>query len=311
MKNILTILLIILFFACKQSASQPANPTPYSIGGGNKVVFLGDYYTDYLNAVKAGSKNKDSLYGNKIQGPIISNYFSSCEYSRLVGFQFYSPIQDTTGIRDRISIIYNNREKIEKIIAATLKDCNKYLKNDTLTIYIQPFPGGYMSKIIKRMNGIAGITAGSKQIMMTIDPEVNSWSDVLAASLAHEYNHAYWTKMNYKNLHNWNLLSYLIFEGRADSYSHIIYPDRIAPWDTALSVNEKSDLWIKLKPKLQEVDPGFQRGVMFGSKEYPIWGGYALGYAIVQSALKNNPKLTPEEWTNLDPEKILEMSDYK
>ena len=47
------------------------------------------------------------------------------------------------------------------------------------------------------------------------------------------------------------------------------------------------------------------------AKIFPKWSGYIIGYAIVQSALKNNTQLTPEEWSSLKPEDLFKMSDYK
>jgi uncharacterized protein YjaZ len=324
MKN-LSLLSVIFLFACnqppkKENSQQPdapkVSPTAYAIGGGNKVVFLTDYYADYLKSVKAGIKNHDSLYRMKIQYPICNKYFSTCEWAQLISYSFYYPMQDTTGLEAELATIDNNKEKIEKTISSTLADCNKYLKNDSITVYVQPFEGGYMKNILKRMGGITAVTGGSKQVMLTIDPEVNIWSDKIADCIAHEFNHTYWTKMNFRNPGNkWNMLNYLVFEGRADAYAHFIYPAVLAPMDTALTEQQKTDLWARIKPELNNEDMTFQRKVMFGSLEdkvnYPLWGGYCLGFAIVESALKNNPKLTPEEWTNTAPEKILEMSDYK
>ena len=54
----------------------------------------------------------------------------------------------------------------------------------------------------------------------------------------------------------------------------------------------------------------FQMEVMFGSRNYPFSGGYTLGYDIVQMALEN-PTMSVENWTNLNSEKLLEMSGYK
>jgi uncharacterized protein YjaZ len=310
------IVLCTIIFGCNQPAPQnvnKVNPTAYSIGGGNKVVFLNDYYLAYIKAIKAGSKNLDSLYKNIVQYPIMNNYFSSSEFSQLIEYSFH-PVTDTSVIKGRILAIKAKEAKINGLILSALVSCNKYLKDDSMTIYIQPYEGGYPEDIVKKMNGIMAVTAGSKQIILTIDPEIDSWSDRIATTLAHEYNHAYWTKMDFKNPANkWDMLNYLIFEGRADSYCHFIYPHAdLAAWDTALSDKEKADLWVKLKPKLQSQDMSFQREVMFGGRDgYPIWGGYCLGYTIVQSALRNNPNLKPEEWAILSPEKILEMSDYK
>jgi len=313
------IFLLILLIACKQSPKQlyadKVTPIAYQIGNGNKIVFLNDYYTDYINSIKAGIKNHDSLFRTKIQCPICTNYFSKCEYAQFVSSLFYNP--DTTYLEDRISEINTNRDKIEKIISSALMECRKHLKNDSITICVQPYAnaGGYTDTIIKLMGGNTGMTVGSKEILLTIDPTVILWSNTLGDAVAHEYNHTYVIKMHFFPGEERTILGSLIMEGKADSYAHFIYPSIIPRWDTILPKAEKIALWNRLKPELNDTDINMYTKVMFGDRSnltnYPIWGGYCLGYSIVQSALKNNPTLSPEQWTNLSPERILEMSDYK
>ena len=50
--------------------------------------------------------------------------------------------------------------------------------------------------------------------------------------------------------------------------------------------------------------------IMFGSSEYPIWGGYSIGFDIMQTAFRNHPHILKTNWTNLEAEKLLELSDY-
>ncbi len=318
MRNLSGFLLLLLLIGCNQSSKQAYTtkvaPIIYQAGNGNRIVFLNDYYTDYINSLKAGAENHDSLFRKKIQSPC-NTYFSKSEYAQYLSTLFYVP--DTTNLDERISEINNNLDKIEKIISSALVECRKYLKNDSITICIQPYAnvGGYADTIIKIRGGNTGLTVGSKEILLTIDPSVISWRNMLGETLVHEYNHAYWIKMHFSEEDERNILLDLINEGKADSYAHFIYPSIIPIWDTILPNKEKIAFWNRLKPKLNNTDLNMYRKVMFGDRSdltnYPIWGGYCLGYSIVQSALKNNPSLTPQEWSNLSPEKILEMSDYK
>ena len=50
---------------------------------------------------------------------------------------------------------------------------------------------------------------------------------------------------------------------------------------------------------------------MFGSSNYPVWGGYSVGYDIVRTALVNNKNLKADYWTNLETINILRKSKYK
>lgn len=275
----------------------------------NKIIFLNDYYSAYADIVKNDIANRDNLYKEKIQTAIFNNYFLKSEYSDIVNDFLSAPIQNTTELKQAIERIDVNKKKIERKITSTLKKSNTYLKNDSLTIYILPVNPDNKA-IMQSMNGIMGLTAGSKQILLTIEPEIIGWEEMLEYAVAHEYNHMYWTKMNFGKSTKWTLLDYLIFEGRGDSFAHLLYPKVKAPWTFALNEKDKDDLWNRIKPKLQSEDISFQMEVMFGSKNYPFSGGYTIGYDIVQIALKNT-RLTAENWTNLSSEKLLEMSGYK
>jgi uncharacterized protein YjaZ len=320
MKTTIPFLCFIILFACNQPAKQETktqqpqlsktNPTPIPLEGGNKIVLLTDFYTDYMNAVKTDFKDKDSLYKAKISWPIYNKYFANGEYASLAQMNYYMPIMDTTGLAARVAELNNKKEDLIKLVTASLAACNKYLRNDSITVYIEP-TGGNNKKISDKMNGITAVTTSSKQILLSIDPSVSSWTSMLPYTLSHEFNHTYWTVHNLKTTAKFTMLTYLVFEGRADSYAHFVNPTIDCPWANILTDKEKAEQWAKIKPQLQSEDSQFQRQVMFGSNGYPLWTGYCLGYNIVQSALKNNPKLTPEEWTSMEPEKILEMSDYK
>jgi len=275
----------------------------------NKIVFLNDYYSAYADTAKNDIANSDNLYKEKIQTAIFNNYFLKSEYSDIVNDFLSAPIQNTTELKQAIERINVNKKKIESKITSALKKSNTYLKNDSLTIYILPANPDNKA-IMQSMNGIMGLTAGSKQILLTIEPEIIGWEEMLEYAVAHEYNHMYWTKMNFGKSTKWTLLDYLIFEGRGDSFAHLLYPKVTAPWASALNEKDKDDLWNRIKPKLQSEDIPFQMEVMFGSRNYPFSGGYTIGYDIVQIALKNT-RLTPDNWTNLSSEKLLEMSGYK
>ncbi|PCJ91605.1 MAG: hypothetical protein COA50_16350 [Flavobacteriaceae bacterium] len=275
----------------------------------NKIIFLNDYYSAYADTVKNDITNRDHLYKEKIQTAIFNSHFLKSEFSDIVNDFLSAPIQNTTELKQAIERVNVNKKKIESKITSALKKSNTYLKNDNLTIYILPANPDNKA-IMQSMNGIMGLTAGSKQILLTIEPEIIGWEEMLEYAVAHEYNHMYWTKMNFGKSTKWTLLDYLIFEGRGDSFAHLLYPKVKAPWTSTLNEKDKDDLWNRIKPKLQNEGISFQMEVMFGSRNYPFSGGYTIGYDIVQSALKNT-RLTAENWTNLSSEKLLEMSGYK
>jgi|SRR6185437_4229758 len=200
-----------------------------------------------------------------------------------------------------------NQNDIKQLIAASLVTCYKHLQNDSITFSIYPTTIAD-KEIIKEMRGVTGITYDKKHIALTIDPTVIYWKETLKSAVAHEYHHTFCID-TFDSAYT--LLDYLVFEGKADYFAHLLYPNVITPWTSALSEKEKSTLWAKIKPKLQSKDTSFHSDVMFGYNSYPVWGGYTLGFSIVQSALKNNLNLPIKTWTYFTATKMLDMSDYK
>ncbi|MGK0446879.1 MAG: hypothetical protein ACJA2M_000648 [Polaribacter sp.] len=274
----------------------------------NKIIFLNDYYSAYADTVKY-QNDMDNYYKEKVQTAIFKNYFLKSEYADIVNDFLSAPIQNATELKKTIKRIDVNKKRIENKITSALEKSNTYIKNDSLTIYILPANPGNKA-MMQSMNGIMGLTAGSKQILLTIEPEIEGWEEMLEYAIAHEFSHAYWTNVNFGKSTKWTLLDYLVFEGRGDSFAHLLYPKVKAPWTSALNEKDRKDLWNRIKPKLQSEDIRFQMEVMFGSRNYPFSGGYALGYEIVQRALKGTT-LTVKKWTNLSSKKLLEMSGYK
>ncbi|MGE0567030.1 MAG: DUF2268 domain-containing putative Zn-dependent protease [Bacteroidia bacterium] len=308
MKYGLTFIIFVFLFGCRQQTSQIKDVDKEKIPF-HKVIYLDKYYSDYLNAIKSDFSNRDKIYSEKIKDVLIKDHFSNSAYSDFVLESFSYPIADTSDLAKFISDLNANRVQVETIITSVFASCNKQLKNDSVTFYLVPSTSD-IKDIINKMGGVTGQTAGNKQILITIDFNVNSWNKVLEYVIAHEYNHAYWTNVNLTDTYKWTLLRYLVFEGKADSFAHLLYPNVKAPWTSSLSDKEKADLWNKIKPDLQSVNGPLLGEVMFGSKNYPIWGGYNLGYDIVQKAFKNHPDILKTNWTDLDADKLLELSNY-
>lgn len=276
----------------------------------DKIIFLTDFYETFVQKVKTDNKSVDSIYKENIQNPICDKHFKESEYALIVNDFFASPIKNTSELTKSIHRITTNKKTINTKITRALKKSRQNITNDSLTIYIIPVNPNNKA-VITAMNGIMGLTAGSKQIILTIEPDIAGWENMLEYAVAHEFNHACWTNINFGKSAKWTLLDYLVFEGRGDYFAHLLYPNVIAPWTIALTESQKSDLWNKIKPNLQSEDISYHMEVMFGSKHYPVWGGYVLGYDIVLTALTGNENIKPGSWTNLDSDKILEKSKYK
>ncbi len=275
------------------------------------VVFAISYYTQYISEIKKDTTNNyKKLFLDIVRTPIFQRFFMQSEYASFVYEDLARPSLDIPHLKKTLVGINSNKKEIEKIIKKALNKCNQHLKSDKVTIYVIP-PSSELKTMMGTMQGILGFTAGSKQIIISIDTSIEGWKKMLPYAIAHEYNHMYWTKENFAKLTQWTLLDYLVFEGRGDYFAKLLYPKVNTPWTASLTPEEKQKLWIDIQPHLDNQDFSFQAEVMFGSQRFPAWGGYALGYDIVQSSLSKDKSTFPNAWVNYNSQKLLNSSDYK
>lgn len=302
--NITSKIILLTFTLLSSSVSSYGQTTS------DKIIFLTDYYETFVDEFNLDEKNIDSIYNERVLTPIYNKYFKNSEYSDIVKGSIASPIKNTFELKQSIDRIAKNKATIENRINRAINKSRQSIVNESLIIYVIPVNPN-LKQVIEGMSGVMGLTAGSKQIILTVEPDILGWENMLEYAVAHEYNHAYWTNLNFGKSTNWTLLDYLVFEGKGDYFAHSLYPSVIAPWTMALTENQISDLWNKIKSNLESEDIGFQMEIMFGSKNYPVWGGYSVGYDIVRTALENNKNLKVDHWTNLEAVNILRKSKYK
>src|SRR5579883_3520783 len=149
----------------------------------HSVMFLTDYYSDYVKAVQANNGTPDSLFKEKVGQPIFDKYFSSSDYSLLIKQHLSNPIRNTAELEKTIGRINDQRETIIKDITDALTDAGALIKNDSITVYILP-AGRDNLFMLMRMEGVTAVTAGSKQIVLSIEPQMNGWEKMLKYSVA-------------------------------------------------------------------------------------------------------------------------------
>ncbi len=268
------------------------------------IIFLTDYYEDFLIASKINKDNPADLNEEKVKDLIMNKYFSTCEYPYIVEDYVYDPaVNKAAELQKTIDGIKDNYEIIIENVFDALKKSRSLIENDDVSVYILP-ANPDKKHLAEILGGVLALCGGSREIVLLIDTEIKGWLEMLKYSVVHEYHHVCWTRNNYEKTTKWTLIDYLVFEGRADSFAHLVYPEIHHPPSFALSEEEKSELWNKIKGSLETTDFLLQREIMFGSENYPHWGGYTLGYDIVQKFLLENKDISADNWTDIEGETI-------
>jgi len=135
----------------------------------NKIIFLTNSYSNWLEADKKLGEKESMKYGEKLFDSIFNTYFSECEYADL--FQFYmfdtsNGIIDRTRLKKNIEHLNSQQQTIKARINNALMKCQHYLPYDNLNIFIFPSLDTTFSE---KLGGISGLTVGSEHIAIFID----------------------------------------------------------------------------------------------------------------------------------------------
>jgi uncharacterized protein YjaZ len=305
----LVLLSAFLFFACSSSTEKKTEEKDQPKNASYKITYLTDHYKDFVKAVRLDYQNKRNIYNEKIVDPFVKGHFKNCEYLDIVDYVYRYFVPDTSGLESAITGILASKDDIDHEIHNSIKKCNAYFSNDSIEFYVQP-ANIIGSDMLARMGGVSGLTAGKKKIIVTIDPNVKNWQAAIESCVARELLHTYWTRTCFDSTFKWNIGRHMIMEGKADVFRHMLYPTEKSPWTNALDEKGKLDLWTKLKRRLHVSSPVLDTEVMFGSNNFPTWGGFTLGYAIVSDALAKKPDMKMEEWVKMDADKMIEISGW-
>ncbi|AJG61139.1 MULTISPECIES: DUF2268 domain-containing protein [Bacillus] len=208
-----------------------------------------------------------------------------------------------------------------KIAEKTLKECIDFSSEHDLRVSAEELRFGmYIAdpKKLKNQNSYTGFGGIPGYVIAIIRP--NSYNvPRFPALIAHEFHHN--LRFSY---FEWNhgdvtVADYIIIEGLADSFATALYgKEFLGPWVTSIDNEDLEYSIYVIKEGLNvkgfaEVS-SYMFGDDFAKKEgyQPVGlstgAGYAVGYHIVQSFMKNN-NVTIQEATLLSTEEIIKGSN--
>ncbi len=299
------VLILFLFFSVITSCSV-ATPTP-----DEQSFTVVPVYEDMLAYIKAARALDKPDLDALLKTYVIEPNWEECagdEYLPPPGSIFDEPIQDLDALEETIRLLQESN--LERIVLAALQKSSRKLEGaDTTVCIIAADPSNWF--IHEKMNGVNGWTFGAGKIILQVNP-VPGWKTWVPYIIAHEYHHSVWTDRYYRTDDHESLIDNLIFEGKADSFAHIIYPDIDVPWVNALTAEEERDQWEKILSQGETTNSIVKTRFMVGGDEdTPTWTGYTIGFHIVQSYLRSHPQADIDTWTAVPPQEMVEESGYQ
>lgn len=246
---------------------------------------------------------------------VVDGYREEClagEYGRFARARVSEPILDLDRLEESIKAMRDS--DVERVVEGALSKSARKLPGPDTTVCVFVADDYQATYSYQEGMGASGFAAGSGRIALFVAPE-GDWKEWLPYTTAHEYHHSAWTSI-WKDTHREGeplseLADYLVFEGRADSFAHLLYPERSAPWTRALSSQEEGKLWKVMRKDLGSPDQDTWEGYAFGGPQAPRWTLYTIGFHVVQGYLGRHPGQDVREWSAVEARKIIEESGYE
>jgi len=263
----------------------------------------------YIEAVQSDPRlDRKAFYKQSVVDPYWDRFVSGGEFERnLPKERIVQPPRDINELAKNIISI--RQSGVESVIVETLQTLSRLLPGPDTTVCIMA-ADSEDSFVKEYMQGVLGAVVGAGKIAIQVSP-CPGWLDRVPATIAHEYHHSVWLHLKWSEIPSFDLLNYLIFEGRACSFSRILFPGPPSPWTEALTSKQEAEQWENIQSHFTENSYEKQIEFIFGGGTVPRFTGYTIGYHIVRSFLERNPRMTVRDWTLMDAQDLLDNSHYE
>jgi len=271
-------------------------------------LFVGQQKFEILTAndILDNFVSNKSNYLETVFPKIEEEFNHNAEFSALLE-TLKSEIKPDEKLKEEFEILKNY--DFMEVVETTFQRVTKELPGPYTKILFIPANPEYKEIFESYGIGINAVTIGAGKIIVSINPTIENWEQLLPYALAHEYHHSVWTSRNFETA-DLTPLEYLILEGRADSFAKDLFPNTRHPFINALSDEETKSAWNIIKPELHVRNSRLNDQMMAGSKEIPTGSVYSIGFAIIESFKTNNPQIGDKALMDMSPEQILLLSKF-
>lgn len=290
----------------KEEKKLPSqNEVSFSFEGKNfKIISFYEEVLEYTDYVKKNpSESNPGAYVKKVLKPLKEK--SSLDLPLEYPFTASTEVEQFE--RNTVQLL-QKQDQINELIQEALIKSAEHLPGGDKNIYIMPLrPEDNF--VINKMEGVSGVTYNDKDIFIQIGTSFSE--NMLKYVVAHEYHHAINILAN-GEMALYTVLDRILFEGKADSFARIVYPDISSPWREPLSEESTAIVLEELRKNANSTSIKIYKNFFNGNsaKGIPLWSDYKVGYQITQSYIENNPDTSISKWTRLSAKDLLQNSEY-
>lgn len=264
-----------------------------------EILTVHELYDDFLTT--------RSDYFQAIFNKIENEFLEDSEFPSLLE-TIKADIKPDQNLKDGVEVF--KTIDFESIVKSTFQRVIDELPEPTTKILFIPANPAYKEIYESYGVGIHAITVGKGKIIVSINPTIRDWQQLLPYILAHEYHHSLWMSRNFKTS-ELTPLEYLILEGRADAFAKRLYPETNHPFLNALSREEEKMVWNLIKSELRVRNSYINDRLMGGTELIPTGSVYSIGFNLIEAFKSNNPHVTDVELIDMEPSQILKLSKYE
>lgn len=269
---------------------------------------LYDEILDYTSEAKnLTSKEKEELYREKVTEPFQE---IAEKHDINIGTYYFGYFNGDTDIKElekNTIKLLKKQDEVESLVKEAFMKSNEVLPGGDKSLFLIPINPDFTFPI-EKMEGSTGVTFTDEFMLIQLDPSYKK--EAVASTAAHEYFHAVDMEDGGGQP---TVLDSILMEGKAESFSRIVYPDKINPWSKPLTEREKKNVFTELEGKLHSLDYEVYQTLFAGdpSKGIPLWSNYKLGFEMTQDYLNAHPELSPAEWVLTENKDVLESFSEK
>jgi uncharacterized protein YjaZ len=194
-----------------------------------------------------------------------------------------------------------NLPEIHSIITNALQVAQKNLPSEETHIYLFP---SFSPFIAKEMTGVSGYTPYKNTLHIYIHTDFpRGWQKSLRQTITHEYAHSVYFENDFTF---YKIQEAFIFEGLAEVFREEVDGTGPSPMIEGIQPKEIDTYFNEISPSYSTEDFSLYQDIFFGSKDFPQWTGYKIGYML---AKKYRNRHQQDNWVdifNTDPNSIFE-----
>lgn len=261
-----------------------------------KIVHATPLVKQYIEKVKENPKNSNvELYKEVVIEPVYKECFEDGEFLYMAENLLNSVPDNLIELETTSKNLENRKVVINGLIQHALLKSTKLLPSQS-DVAVCVLPSNNENKAI--------LTVGAGKILIPYNDYFED--DFIKTSIAYEYHHSVWAE-KYLDNNSTSVLDNLIFEGKAVMFEKAVFPNLHY---RSVDLTYNKELWSKIEPDLNKKDLNRSIEILFGGNDLPLLYGYNEGYKMIKSYLDLHHNQTPEDWTALSTQEIIEKGKY-